>query len=104
MRVRRVALTAYVGKQLTVSIPNRDSARDPEDLSTFEAFGKVVDSSGALVLDLTPTVGGEDGMFNIDVLVDAEIPPGWYSWRGGVTDSSGDEDVRYEGPVHFRGY
>ena len=100
----RIKLVAFIGKNLVASISNEDSARDPEDLSTFTAFGKIIDETGATILDLTPTTGGTNGAYVINKTVPGGTTAGWYWWKGGVIDSAGDNDVRYEGPVHLRVY
>lgn len=91
-----------VGRRLVATIFNDDSARDPENLSTFTAFGKIVDEDGTTILSLSPTTGGADGTFLLDEVIPSATTPGWYRWKGGVTDSAGDDDVRYSGPVYLR--
>ena len=100
----RIKLVAYVGKSLVATISNTDSARDPEDLSTFTAFGKIVDEDDALILDLTPTTANANGSYIINKASPGGTTAGHYRWKGGVIDSAGDYDVRYEGPVHLRTY
>jgi hypothetical protein len=105
-RIRNIKLVAYVGRHMTVNIPNEDSARDPENLLAYTAFGHIVDETETEILDLTPTAGDTNGLYKIDKLIPAGTTPGWYRWRGGVTDgsSAGDDEVRYEGVVHLRTY
>ena len=89
-RIRKVALVASVSKKLNAAIPNDDSARDPEDLSSFTAFGKIVDEDGTTILDLTPTTGGAAGTYKINKAIPSTVTPGWYRWKGGLIDSAGD--------------
>lgn len=103
-RIRNIVLTAFVGKNLVASIPNDDSARDPENFSGHTAFGKIVDEDGTLILDLAPTIDSAAALYEIDILIPSNTTPGWYRWKGGVTDSAGDDDLRYEGPVHLMEY
>ena len=103
-RVQNIRLVAYVGKNLVVNIPNEDSAREPEDLSSTTAFAHIVDETETEILDLTPTTASADGLFKIDKAIPGGTTAGWYRWRGGVLDSAGGSEVRYEGTVHLRTY
>lgn len=100
--LRTVKLMAAVGKNVTVSIPCEDSARDPEDLSTFTAWGYIYDEGDNVILNLTPTISGSS--FTVDKAVPSDTTPGWYRWEGGFTDSAGDEEERFGGPVRIVTY
>ena len=100
-RIRKIKLIGAIGHKLKANIANDDSARDPENLTTYTAFGKIIDELEVTILDLSPTTGGTAGTYVINKLVPTSSTAGHYRWRGGLIDSAGVEDVRYEGPVHL---
>lgn len=93
----------YAGQKMIHELAIVDKDGATEDWTGEEGFGKVVDETGATIFTFEPTLG--NGTFTIDHLIPANVTPGRYYWRGGVTDSSADEgQVRFKGRITIHTY